>query len=592
AERRPRRPPRQSLRPADRAAAGRLRPTLPRAGADGAVPDRRRYRGRSPAAEALQPRHRRSDGAAPSGDTEPARGRLRGRPRGPLSGELGRALSGRLARQPGRLRPAEPDVPPPPDPERRLRRPPRGGVDHEPHPERCRGDQRILRRGAERRLLQCPDPGRHRRSDAVDQLAAGAAGVPRPAVHDPLHAGVASPRDWDLPGHQAGGLGRQRRPRRKHCRGPGRPGVRPRAGQHPPLRWPEPGHPGRLGRCRQTLLAALPGRLPDRRRGDRAGGGRRRPARLRPEPDDRRVGPLRRPDRPLLRADPRPQPAVQRAPGGDGRRRTRLRGARRRARGARQAGCPRPAADRWPGRLRRRPLRLRRDRDPAWNRPPRRPRRDGRVRRRDGGRQDLDGQPPAPLLRRLVGPGRGRRPRRPRRHPGVTPLAARHRPPGHLPLRRQRPRQHRLRPPRGYGRGGRAGGAGGGGAHLHRRAAGPLRDGDPGAGGKPLGRPAATAGVRPGAPGRPPDPDPGRGDLQRRHPDRAPDPGGAAPPPPGADVVRDRPPPLDHTRGRHCGRDAPGPDRRAGQPRRAGGPRWLLPPALRGAVGGGVGGGL
>ncbi len=69
-----------------------------------------------------------------------------------------------------------------------------------------------------------------------------------------------------------------------------------------------------------------------------------------------------------------------------------------------------------------------------------------------------------PLLRPAAGPGPGRRPRPARRPAAGAAAPARDRPPGGLPLLRQRPREHRLRPARGE-----PGGDRGGRRHRRRR---------------------------------------------------------------------------------------------------------------------------
>ena len=112
-----------------------------------------------------------------------------------------------------------------------------------------------------------------------------------------------------------------------------------------------------------------------------------------------------------------------------------------------------------------------RDRDSARHRSARRAGGDGRLRRRDRRRQELDDQPADALRRRLGRQRHDRRPRRARRDPGVAPLAARDRAAGHLPLRRHGAGEHRLRSAGGESDGGRAGGAGGRRARLHRRPA-------------------------------------------------------------------------------------------------------------------------
>ena len=106
----------------------------------------------------------------------------------------------------------------------------------------------------------------------------------------------------------------------------------------------------------------------------------------------------------------------------------------------------RAAADRRPGRLQPRHLRLRANRDSARHRSARRAGRDGRVRRRDRRRQELDGQPADALRRCLVRQRHDRWPRRPRRDADLAALAARDRAAGHLPVRRHGAREHRVCP--------------------------------------------------------------------------------------------------------------------------------------------------
>ena len=81
----------------------------------------------------------------------------------------------------------------------------------------------------------------------------------------------------------------------------------------------------------------------------------------------------------------------------------------------------------------------------------------------------------------------------------------------------------------------------------------------------------AAADDRPGLPGRPADPHPGRGDLIRGHAHRGADPEGDEPADGRPDDVRDRPPAVhDPRRGRDPG-DERGPDRGAGHARGAAG---------------------
>ena len=100
--------------------------------------------------------------------------------------------------------------------------------------------------------------------------------------------------------------------------------------------------------------------------------------------------------------------------------------------------------------------------------------------------------------------------------------------------------------------------------------------------------PATTADHRPGLPGRSEHPDPGRGDQQRRHPDRGTHPERDDPPPGRPDQLRDRSPAVDHPRRRHDRRHGCRPDRRAGHPRGTAArprplPRPLQQPVRRGS---------
>ncbi|CAA9580101.1 MAG: Heterodimeric efflux ABC transporter, permease/ATP-binding subunit 2, partial [uncultured Thermomicrobiales bacterium] len=135
--------------------------------------------------------------------------------------------------------------------------------------------------------------------------------------------------------------------------------------------------------------------------------------------------------------------------------------------------------------------------------------------------------------------------------------------------RKLRAREHQLRAVRRHDQGHRSGGARGGRPRLHHQAARGVRYRGPGAGRQPLDRAAPVGVVRAGAAGRPQDPDPRRGDEQHRHPDRAADPARAQAAAGGADLVRDRPPPLDDPRGGQGGGDEPRQDRRDRHPRRA-----------------------
>ncbi len=145
----------------------------------------------------------------------------------------------------------------------------------------------------------------------------------------------------------------------------------------------------------------------------------------------------------------------------------------------------------------------------------------------------------------------------------VLPRSAGDRPAGRVPVRRLGPRQHRVRPPRRDG-----------GRHrgrrpprerprVHRQAPGRLRDVHRRARREAVGRPAAAAGDRPGHPGAAADPDPGRGDEQPRHRERATDPGVDGVAARGADDVRDRPPAVDDPARRPDPADGERRDRRA-----------------------------
>ena len=91
----------------------------------------------------------------------------------------------------------------------------------------------------------------------------------------------------------------------------------------------------------------------------------------------------------------------------------------------------------------------------------------------------------------------------------------------------------------------------------------------------------AAAHHRPRLPGRPGHPHPRRGHQLGGHPHRDADPGGHERAPPAAHELRDRPPAVDHPRCRHHPGDGGRPDRGAGQPRRAAGPKGRLPRAVQ-----------
>ena len=226
-----------------------------------------------------------------------------------------------------------------------------------------------------------------------------------------------------------------------------------------------------------------------------------------------------------------------------------LRRAGHRSAADRPAGRDGAAADHGPGRVRGRPLRL------------------PRGQRRGAARH---------LVRRPAGPDGGAgRPHRRRQvdassscwPASTTPPAAailvdghdlrdvthdlaappaRDRAPGGLPVRPQRAREHRLRPAGREPRGGRGGGPRGGRrTSSSRRCPSGYDTSIAGARRAAVDRPAPAGRVRPRAAGRPAAADPGRGDLERRHPDRGADrarAGDAARRPHG---VRRRPPALD-----------------------------------------------
>ena len=135
------------------------------------------------------------------------------------------------------------------------------------------------------------------------------------------------------------------------------------------------------------------------------------------------------------------------------------------------------------------------------------------------------------------------------------------------------PRQHRLRPRRRERRGDRPGGQGGAGRSLHPHAARQLRHADQRGGDQPVAGAEAAADHRAGVPGRPGDPDPGRGDQQRRHAHRGPDPGGDGAADARPDDVRHRAPALDHPQRGRDPDDGARPDRREGHARGTAGGR-------------------
>ena len=141
---------------------------------------------------------------------------------------------------------------------------------------------------------------------------------------------------------------------------------------------------------------------------------------------------------------------------------------------------------------------------------------DGRAGRRDRRRQVDVRQAGGALLRPDRGARAGRRPRPARRHRALAALADGHRPPGGVPVQRHDPREHRLRPAGRDRRGDPRRGARGRRRLVHRGARRRLRHPDRRARRAAVGRPAAARRVCPRAGGRPPDPGPRRGHLERR----------------------------------------------------------------------------
>ena len=152
------------------------------------------------------------------------------------------------------------------------------------------------------------------------------------------------------------------------------------------------------------------------------------------------------------------------------------------------------------------------------------PRTDGGDRRTDRRRQDDAGQPADAVLRRQRRRAfawtavdiRDLDARRAAAH-------VRHGAAGHVAVLRHHPREHRLRP-RGRERGGdRRGREGGAGGPLHSHAARELRHGHQRGGDQSVAGTEAAADHRARVPRRSGDPDPRRGDQQRRHADRGAD---------------------------------------------------------------------
>ena len=170
--------------------------------------------------------------------------------------------------------------------------------------------------------------------------------------------------------------------------------------------------------------------------------------------------------------------------------------------------------------------------------------------------------------------------------PAGAPAPARDRPPGGLPVLGQRPREHRLRPPRREPRGDRAGRRRGRRDRIHRGAAGRDRDRGRRARRPPLGRAAPARRLRAGAARRAADPDPRRGDLERRRAHREDDRARARAPARRPHRDRDRPPALDDPPRRQDRRPRRRQDRRGRHPRRAdrGGRRLRAPLRRLGTV--------
>ena len=160
----------------------------------------------------------------------------------------------------------------------------------------------------------------------------------------------------------------------------------------------------------------------------------------------------------------------------------------------------------------------------------------------------------------------------------------RHGAPGRLPVRRHGGRQHRPGQRRDRRRPHPPRGARGARARLHRAPAGRLRQRDPRARRRAVGRPEAAHRLRPRPGLRPAHPDPRRGDLVGGHRDRAAHPAGPRPPARRPHQPGHRPPAVDDpTRRPHPG-PAPGSAARAGHPPGAAGRGRAVPAALRAAV--------
>ncbi len=132
--------------------------------------------------------------------------------------------------------------------------------------------------------------------------------------------------------------------------------------------------------------------------------------------------------------------------------------------------------------------------------------------------------------------------------------------------------------------GGGAGGPDGQRARVHRRAAGRLRDRDPGGWGEPVGGAAPTAMHRARAADRPAHPDPGRGHGQRGHGDGVPDPRRAEQTAGGPHSDHHRPPAEHDPQRGHDLRGGRREDRGARPARRTAGAGRGVPDAVRAAV--------
>ena len=149
--------------------------------------------------------------------------------------------------------------------------------------------------------------------------------------------------------------------------------------------------------------------------------------------------------------------------------------------------------------------------------PRRRARPDRRHRRPYRGRQDHARQPPHALLRARRGTHHARRPRHRGDEPARAALVDRHGPPGHVAVRRDDPRQHRLRPPRRDRRGDPHRGPGHVRRPLRAQPARRLRHADQRGGRQHQCRPEAVVDDRPRLPRPAGHPHPRRGHQLGRH---------------------------------------------------------------------------